>query len=325
MASIWNSLHDFIWNEEFWLGDDAEWKDFESSDPSIYYPQLRHMNWSIVVGVGLVFVRMLYENLGASKDSSVSHETLPGQHATSTTKVCWTFIQSVLYLSVENLILNLLLQYPEMHIDTEIFILYLLELSFYWSLLFAILFQRDYQKKDKTEMIIHHIVTILLIYFSWACNFVRVGSLVIVVHDLADPWLSIAKMAKYTKHQTTCEIFFAMFILTWITSRIFIYPLWVLNASAIEIHDYVTTFPAYWFFNGLLIVLQLLHIMWTYLILSIAFQKLTLGTIEKDIRSESDSELSESSEEEKVDGLPSKQLQSSVTNGISSQSVVNRK
>ena len=44
-------------------------------------------------------------------------------------------------------------------------------------------------------MIIHHIVTILLIYFSWACNFVRVGSLVIVVHDLADPWLSVSTKA----------------------------------------------------------------------------------------------------------------------------------
>ncbi|GFR72072.1 longevity assurance protein [Elysia marginata] len=389
MASIWNSVHDFIWNEEFWLGDDAQWKDFESSDPSVYYPQLRHMNWSIVVGVVLVFVRMLYENvlitplghfLGMRErkpihlpESPLLESTyrkyrskVPNEEMKKLVKQTdlterqiqrWMFKRKVIAMPSSMykfrecswhllfytfafcygsyalwdkpwlwVTVNCWVGWPKQHIDTEIFVLYLLELSFYWSLLFAILFQRDYQKKDKTEMIIHHIVTILLIYFSWACNFVRVGSLVIVVHDLADPWLSIAKMAKYTKHQTTCEIFFAMFILTWITSRIFIYPLWVLNASAVEIHDYVTTFPAYWFFNGLLIVLQLLHIMWTYLILSIAFQKLTIGTIEKDIRSESDSELSESSEDSKLDSLPpSEQLGSSVTNGISSSQTVTKR
>ena len=46
--------------------------------------------------------------------------------------------------------------------------------------------------QDKKEMVLHHIVTITLIYFSWAVNMVRVGSLVIVVHDIADPWLNVS-------------------------------------------------------------------------------------------------------------------------------------
>ena len=33
------------------------------------------------------------------------------------------------------------------HIDFDIYMFYLMELSFYWSLLFAMLFQKDYQKK----------------------------------------------------------------------------------------------------------------------------------------------------------------------------------
>ena len=35
-------------------------------------------------------------------------------------------------------------------------------------------------------MIVHHIVTIFLMYFSWVVNFVRVGTLVLLVHDAAD-------------------------------------------------------------------------------------------------------------------------------------------
>ncbi|CAL1526690.1 unnamed protein product [Lymnaea stagnalis] len=383
MATFWDRFHNFIWNEHFWLGDDARWEDFISSDPSVYYPKISHMNWSIIVGIALMLVRLIYESflikplgqwMGLKERKRIYLKDAPVLEAafkTYRSKVPqdqimklvkqtemterqiqrWFFKRRILQMPSSMykfrecswhvlfyttsfsygiyalwdkpwlwVTVNCWVGWPKQHIDNDIFNLYLLELSFYWSLLFAIFFQRDYQKKDKKEMVVHHLVTILLIYFSWACNFVRVGSLVLIVHDFADPWLNIAKMAKYTKHQTTCEIFFAMFILTWIISRIFIYPLWVLNASAVEIHDYVTTFPAYWFFNGLLFVLQLLHIMWTYLILSIAFQKLTLGSIEKDIRSESDSELSDSSSEgAKKNNIPDKN-NSFVTNGVSQRS-----
>ncbi|CAG5126840.1 unnamed protein product, partial [Candidula unifasciata] len=221
---------------------------------------------------------------------------------------------------------NCWIGWPKQHIDNDIFILYLLELSFYWSLLFAIFFKRDYQKKDKNEMIMHHLVTILLIYFSWACNFVRVGSLVLVVHDVADPWLNIAKMLKYAKYQMLCEIFFGILIFTWIVSRLVVYPLWVLNASAVEIHDYVTTFPAYWFFNGLLFVLQLLHIMWTYFILHIVFEKLRTGTIEKDARSESDSEVNDSSASEDISSVqrPLIEQRNAVSNGVSLRNTIDK-
>jgi len=41
-----------------------------------------------------------------------------------------------------------------------------------------------------------------------------------------------------------------------------------------ELYGYVEAFPSYYFFNGLLILLQILHIIWTYMILRIAAQKL---------------------------------------------------
>ena len=61
MANLLTYLYDTFWSEKFWLGDDARWEDFISDDPSIYYPKISHMNWSIVVGALLVFVRYLWE------------------------------------------------------------------------------------------------------------------------------------------------------------------------------------------------------------------------------------------------------------------------
>ena len=41
-------------------------------------------------------------------------------------------------------------------------------------------------------MIVHHVATVVLLYFSWVMNFVPVGTLVLLVHDAADSWLAVS-------------------------------------------------------------------------------------------------------------------------------------
>ena len=361
LSQTFSYLYETFWSENFWLGDGARWDDLISDDPSVYYPKLSDMNWSIVVGAILVFARHLWDkflihplanSLGLRERKNITlvpSPVLEAYYKTSGWKPNKVDLQGlvkqtdltqrqverwllkrrvrdlpstmykfkecswqVLFYTAASLwgiyslwrkpylwvTVNCWVGWPKQHVETDIFTLYLIELSFYWSLLFAMVFGKDYHK-GKKEMVLHHIITILLIYFSWAVNMVRVGSLVILVHDIADPWINLVKMAKYVKWDRTAEVLFTIFMIIWIVSRLFVYPLWVLNASAIEIYDYVISWPAYWIFNGLLVFLQILHIWWTYLLLSIAFQQLTTRDVEKDSRSESDPEISDSSEEEK--------------------------
>ncbi|ENN71458.1 hypothetical protein YQE_11876, partial [Dendroctonus ponderosae] len=61
-----------------------------------------------------------------------------------------------------------------------------------------------------------------------------------------------------------------------------------LFSTSIEAPKIVPLFPAYYIFNGLLCVLLVLHIFWTYLILKIAYNSLNAGLMEGDIRSSSD-------------------------------------
>jgi ceramide synthetase len=35
-------------------------------------------------------------------------------------------------------------------------------------------------------MFVHHVVTLCLLGFSWASNLVRIGTLVLIIHDFAD-------------------------------------------------------------------------------------------------------------------------------------------
>lgn len=43
-------------------------------------------------------------------------------------------------------------------------------------------------------MFVHHIVTIMLLTFSWTSNLFRVGSLVLVIHDFADVPLEVCRI-----------------------------------------------------------------------------------------------------------------------------------
>ena len=41
-------------------------------------------------------------------------------------------------------------------------------------------------------MIIHHVATMFLLYFSWIINFPNIGCIVLLLHDAADPALAVS-------------------------------------------------------------------------------------------------------------------------------------
>ncbi|GAB0093945.1 ceramide synthase 5 [Sergentomyia squamirostris] len=182
--------------------------------------------------------------------------------------------------------------YPHQSVENDIWWYYMISMAFYWSLTISQF--RDVKRKDFWQMFVHHVVTLLLLSLSWICNLHRVGSLVLVVHDCADIFLEAAKLTKYANYQKVCDAIFAIFTVIWIVTRLGLYPR-ILYSTSIEAPRILPMFPAYYIFNSLLILLLVLHVVWTYLILQIAYRALQSGQMEGDIRSSS-SDISESSE-----------------------------
>ncbi|XP_040189163.1 ceramide synthase 2 [Rana temporaria] len=185
---------------------------------------------------------------------------------------------------------------------------YMIELGFYWSLLFRVAF--DVKRKDFKEQIIHHVATIILISFSWCANYIRVGTLVMVIHDSSDFFLESAKMFNYAGWIDAGNNIFVVFALVFIITRIIILPFWILHCTWVYPLEIYAPFFGYYFFNVMLWVLQCLHIFWAYLILGMAHKFLT-GKLEEDARSDPD----ETDIPDEEDEEPSKN--GSVSNGHS--------
>ena len=159
--------------------------------------------------------------------------------------------------------------YPFHSVPSDIWWYYMMELSFYWSL--SISQFADVKRKDFWEMFIHHNATILLMMFSWTDHFTRIGTLVMILHDMADPLLELAKMFRYINYQRTCDSIFAIFALVWVVTRCAIYPAHILYSTLYDAAWYIEFFSAYYIFNGLLVTLQVLHIVWTYFLFKVIF------------------------------------------------------
>ncbi|XP_033995169.1 ceramide synthase 5 isoform X3 [Trematomus bernacchii] len=164
---------------------------------------------------------------------------------------------------------------------------YVTELAFYWSLMFSQF--TDIKRKDFMIMFIHHLATIGLISFSYVNNMTRVGSLVMCVHDASDFLLELAKLANYAKYQRLCDFLFIVFSVAFFITRLVIYPIWVLNSTMFESWAIVGPYPSWWLFNFLLLVLQVLHIIWSYLIARIAVKAVLRGKVCNDVRSDIES------------------------------------
>uniref|UniRef100_A0A667XU82 Ceramide synthase 5 n=1 Tax=Myripristis murdjan TaxID=586833 RepID=A0A667XU82_9TELE len=193
------------------------------------------------------------------------------------TKFCesmwrFTFYLGIFIYAIRHLWLSLCHSIPK-PLSPGQYNYYVAELAFYWSLMFSQF--TDNKRKDFIIMLVHHLATITLITFSYANNMLRAGTLVMCVHDASDIFLEAAKMANYAKYQRLCDGLFVVFSIIFFLTRLVIYPFCVLFES----WEIVGPYQSWWLLNGLLLVLQALHVIWFYLITRIAVKAIFRGKV----------------------------------------------
>lgn len=175
--------------------------------------------------------------------------------------------------------------WPEHHVTTDVYWYYMVELGYYWTALATVF--SDTKRKDFREMLLHHLVTIVLMVFSWSLNFARVGALILVLHDAVDPVFHLAKIGSYTKIRSISDPAFVLFMAVWFVTRLVLYPFRIVYSNLVELEAACGISPALRGLQGCLLVLQILHVIWSYFIVKVALRVVFKGN-RQDSRSDSE-------------------------------------
>lgn len=86
--------------------------------------------------------------------------------------------------------------FPDNQIPFLLRLYYNMATAYYIYTSFSIFFEP--KMKDRNEMLLHHFVTLSLLVSSYAGNVVKYGLAILILHDIADPLMEVAKMFFYT-------------------------------------------------------------------------------------------------------------------------------
>ncbi|KAF9928539.1 sphingosine N-acyltransferase lag1 [Mortierella alpina] len=119
-----------------------------------------------------------------------------------------------------------LVEYPNQEMCGALKAYYLIELGFWVQQIYVV--NTDSKRKDYLAMLLHHFLTCTLIGLAYALPLTRAGNAVMVLMDISDVFLAIAKVLKYLGYSTICDAFFGLFVASWVITRHYLFPLMIM-------------------------------------------------------------------------------------------------
>ncbi|KAK3015052.1 hypothetical protein RJ639_005577, partial [Escallonia herrerae] len=180
--------------------------------------------------------------------------------------------------------------WPNHELKLPIALIYMCQCGFYVYSIAALL-TWETRRKDFSVMMSHHIVTVILIGYSYITRFFRVGSVILALHDASDVFLEAAKVFKYSEKELGASVCFGLFAISWLILRLIVFPFWVIYSSSYHLIESLRMselyhVSLYYVFNTMLLTLLVFHIYWWILICSMIMKQLkNRGKVGEDIRS----------------------------------------
>lgn len=145
---------------------------------------------------------------------------------------------------------------------------YCFKISYHlYELMFALIYH--YERVDFPEYLLHHILTLTLIVFSYTVNFLPIGAVIMYVHDLTDLFVCLFKLTCDThSHRVQYSLFVCMLV-SWFYFRLCFFPGMLIRRYYLEVYtsqDFVIQ-NIFMILFCFLVGLFLLHIFWFHLML----------------------------------------------------------
>jgi ceramide synthetase len=140
------------------------------------------------------------------------------------------------------------------------------------------------RRNDFVEMLLHHLCTLYLIWFSYSFNQLRSGSLIILLHDISDIPGHMVRIFVDSSYKEMTYISYALLLLLWGYFRLYVFPFVVLRSVLID----TTLFNPdgrpvpmeIEMFLLMLVILVILHSYWYGLFIKMGFTAKKTGKTE---------------------------------------------
>jgi acyl-CoA-dependent ceramide synthase len=162
----------------------------------------------------------------------------------------------------------------------------------------VLILNAEAHRKDHLQMMAHHVITVGLVFASYALHFNRVGCLVLVLMDFCDIVLATAKMLRYIEQPRSCDIAFVIFLISWFLTRhvgflLVLASTWfrfpaIIPSMLDGTPDAMFGPIHYYSFNFSLATLQVIMCIWFISIINIAWSVIR-GKPAEDVRSDEES------------------------------------
>ncbi|GLU03202.1 hypothetical protein SLE2022_204120 [Rubroshorea leprosula] len=185
--------------------------------------------------------------------------------------------------------------WPDQELKLPLQLFYMCQCGFYIYSIAALLVWET-RRKDFAVMMSHHVITVILIGYSYITRFFRIGSIILALHDASDVFLEAAKVFKYSERELGASVCFGLFAISWLLLRLIFFPFWIIKSSSYDIREFLNLsqpYPTslYYVFNTMLLMLLVFHIYWWFLICAMILRQLkNRGKVGEDIRSDSEEE-----------------------------------
>jgi ceramide synthetase len=135
------------------------------------------------------------------------------------------------------------------------------------------------RRNDFFEMVLHHTCAILLVAFACCHGYERIGSIVFMLHDVADVFGYGAKMFVDTPYTNITVAFYVMLLFFWVYARLWVFPTLLLH---LEYHHLAVAARSenvvmFRFLQTMLLTLQVLHVYWFTLFVRMGHRFLATG------------------------------------------------
>ncbi|KAG0466617.1 hypothetical protein HPP92_018197 [Vanilla planifolia] len=113
--------------------------------------------------------------------------------------------------------------WPNQELGLAVKLFYIYQCGFYVYSVGALLIWET-RRKDFSIMMSHHIITSILIGYSYLARFFRIGTVILALHDTCDVFLEAAKVFKYSEKETRASLCFGGFAISWLLLRLIFFP-----------------------------------------------------------------------------------------------------